>query len=253
MPVAATDRRGEGIVDLHIGGLRAVVSGGAGGIGAAVVRTLEAEGAVVAVIDRVAVPGRLSVVADIRDEAAVAAAVDTAAARLGGIDLLVCAAGISGPVGTPLGRTSLADWDAVMAVNVTGTFLTLRSALPWLAASAQAAVVIVASDSAFVATGGMVPYGASKAAVLQLARAAAVELQPDGIRVAAVCPSIVDTPMSRGDLDLATGFADVAYPVQSADELAGTIVYLLSPAARAIAGTGIVSDFGFSARSAFPA
>ena len=99
----------------------------------------------------------------------------------------------------------------------------------------------------------MAPYGASKAAVLQLARAAAVELAPDGIRVNAVCPSIVDTPMSRGDLGLDSGFADVGYPVQTAEEVAAQIVFLSSPLAGRSTRAALVSDFGFLARSHFPA
>ena len=99
----------------------------------------------------------------------------------------------------------------------------------------------------------MVPYGASKAAVLQLARAAAVDLAPDGIRVNAVCPSIVDTAMSRGDLGLDAGFAAQPYPVQTADDVAAQIAFLASPVSRGINATSLVSDFGYSARSTYPA
>lgn len=241
-------------MDLRMHGLRALVTGAAGGIGAAVVRILEGEGAVVARLDRVPGDGAgIRVVADLRDEESVARGVAEAAAALGGLDLLVCCAGVSGPVGTPVEQTTLADWEWVFAVNVTGAFLTLRAAIAHLRAAAHAAVVLVASDSAFAAVGGMVPYAASKAAVLQLARAAAVELEPEGIRVNAVCPSIVDTPMSRGDLGLEGGFGDVDYPVQSADDVARGVAYLLSPVAGPVNAAALVSDFGFSARSNFPA
>ena len=101
----------------------------------------------------------------------------------------------------------------------------------------------------------MAPYCASKAAVLQLARAASVDLAP--IRVVAVCPSIVDTPMSRADLGIelgvAGGFDGTPYPVQTPEEVAASIAFLRSPWARAISGTALVSDFGYSARSGFPA
>ena len=191
--------------------------------------------------------------ADVTDEAAVSAAVSRAASWRGRLDLLVTCAGISGPVGTPLAETSLADWRRVVDVNLTGTFLALKHTAPWLARSDRGAAVLVASDSAFVATAGMAPYGASKAAVLQLARAAAVELGPAGVRINAVCPSIVDTGMSRGDLGLDDGFAGEPYPVQTTGEVADQIVVLCSPRLGPVTGTALVSDFGFSARSGFPA
>lgn len=111
----------------------------------------------------------------------------------------------------------------------------------------------MASNSALVAAAGMVAYCASKATVLQLVRAFAVEVASTGIRVNAVCPSIVDTPMSRGDLDLPRGFADLDYPVQSPTEVADQVVFLASPRARSINATALVADFGYSARSNFPA
>jgi dihydroanticapsin dehydrogenase len=88
--------------------------------------------------------------------------------------------------------------------------------------------------------------------VLQLARAASVELAGAGIRVNAVCPSIVDTRMSRGDLGV-DGFDGAGYPVQSADEVAAQLVFLASPVSRPVNGTSLVSDFGYTARSNFPA
>jgi len=243
-------------MDLQLTSRRALVTGAAGGIGRAALDALAAEGARVGAIDVVdhvrgiADPAR---VADLTDADGTAAAVDACARELGGIDVLVLAAGVSGPVGTPLAETRVADWDHVFAVNVTGAFLTLRAAVPWLRRSAAPAVVVVASDSALVATPGMAPYGASKAALLQLARAAAVELAPEGIRVNAVCPSIVDTPMSRGDLGMPEGFAGADYPVQTPAEVADQIVLLASPRLRPVSAAAWVSDFGVSARSGFPA
>jgi NAD(P)-dependent dehydrogenase (short-subunit alcohol dehydrogenase family) len=252
-------------MELGLRGRTALVTGAAGGIGRAVAGVLADEGVRVALMDRddavldaAAALARRGFPAsahraDLTDEGDVRAAVDAAVEGLGGLDLLIGCAGISGPVGTPLGETSLADWERVLAVNVTGSFLVLKHALPALRASDAASVVFVASDSALVAAPGMAPYGASKAALLQFARAAAVELAADGIRVNAVCPSIVDTPMSRGDLGLDAGFAGVAYPVQTAEEVATQIAFLCSPRARPISAAALVSDFGFTARSNFPA
>jgi len=243
-------------MDLQLTSRRALVTGAAGGIGRAAVDALAAEGARVGAIDldpRVRGLTRPARVADLTDAAAAAAAVDACAEELGGVDVLVLAAGVSGPVGTPLGQTALVDWERVFAVNVTGAFLVLRAALPWLRRSDAPAVVVVASDSALVATAGMAPYGASKAALLQLARAAAVEFAAEGIRVNAVCPSIVDTPLSRGDLGMPDGFAAADYPVQTSAEVADQIVLLASPRLRPVSAAAWVSDFGVSARSGFPA
>jgi dihydroanticapsin dehydrogenase len=247
---------------LRLQGRAALVTGAAGGIGAATVRRLVREGSHVVAVDRdaaalAAAHGAasdvLAVAADVTDEDEVGAAVERAVDRFGGLDVVVSCAGISGPVGTLLPEVTAADWAAVFAVNVTGTFLVLRAAVPALRSSNAAAVVCVASDSALVTAPGMAPYAASKAAVVQLVRAAAVDLAPDGIRVTAVCPSIVDTAMSRGDLGLVAGFSAEPYPVQTPDEVAAQIAFLASPLARAVNGTALLSDFGYSARSTFPA
>jgi len=249
-------------MELGLRGRTALVTGAAGGIGSAAARALIAEGARVALLDRDA--GSLAALArdlgdaasihavDVTDEHRVASAVADAVERWGGLDVVIGCAGISGPVGTPLAETSLADWDAVFSVNARGPFLVLRAAIPALRRSDAASVVLVASDSALVAAAGMAPYCASKAAVLHLARAASVELAEDGIRVNAVCPSIVDTPMSRGDLEV-DDFAVAAYPVQSAAEVAAQLVFLASPVSRPVNGASLVSDFGYTARSNFPA
>ncbi|GAA4477978.1 SDR family oxidoreductase [Microbacterium panaciterrae] len=248
-------------MELHLQGRTALITGAAGGIGRAVARALAAEGVRVALLDRDAValaetaescPGSVAVVADVTDEEAVADAVAHAVTALGALHTVVCCAGISGPVGSGIEQTSLAQWQAVFAVNVTGAFLVLRAALPALRATPAASVVLLASDSAFVASPGMAPYGASKAALVQFGRALSVDLAADDVRVVTVSPSIVDTPMSRGDLG-DDAFASPSFPVQSADQIAAHVVYLASPRAAAVNGSGILSDFGFSARSGFPA
>lgn len=247
-------------MDLGLQGRVALVTGAAGGIGAAAVHRLAREGARVVALDhdaealvQVGDAEVLRVEADVTDAAAVDAAVDAAVSRFDALDIVVACAGISGPVGTLLGDVAPDEWSRVLRVNVTGTFLVLRAAIPALRRSDAASVVVVASDSAVATAPGMAPYAASKAAVLQLARAASVDLAPDGIRVTAVCPSIVDTPMSRGDLGLDGGFSDQPYPVQTADEVAAQIAFLASPLARAVNGTALLSDFGYTARSSFPA
>lgn len=246
-------------MDLGLAGRTALVTGAAGGIGRAVAAALLAEGCDVVLADRHApetagLPAdrMLAVEADVTDADAVAAAVAAGARRFGGLDVVVGCAGVSGSVGPVVDEVTPAQWREVLDVNATGSFLLLRATVPLPRTGRDPAVVLVASDSALVAAPGMAPYCASKAAVLQLARAAAVDLAPDGVRVAAVCPSVVDTPMSRGDLGVG-GFDDAGYPVQTPDEVAATVAFLCSPRARAVNGTALVSDFGYGARSGFPA
>ncbi|WP_346218113.1 SDR family oxidoreductase, partial [Amycolatopsis pretoriensis] len=198
-------------------------------------------------LPRVADAGLAFARADVTDEPAFAAAVDTLARHLGGFDVVVGCAGVSGPVGKPLAETTAAEVAAVLAVNVTGPFLLVKHALPHLADGGS--VVLLGSDSAFTAAPGMVPYCASKGAVVALTRALSVEVP--GVRVNCVCPSVVDTPMARGDLgDL---LDDPAFPVQAAEDVARQVLFLASPASRPVNGQALLADFGMSARSAFPA
>lgn len=249
------------IMDLQLSGTTALITGAASGIGRATALALAAEGVRVALLDRdgaaLAETARgcrdaVVRVADVTDQAQVADAVSTSVEELGGLDAVVCCAGISGPVGSPIDEISLLEWNTVFAVNVTGAFLVLAQALPALRASATASVVLLASDSAFVSSPGMAPYCASKAALVQLGRSLSVDLARDGIRVNTVAPSIVDTPMSRGDLG-ADAFVDPSFAVQTPEDVASHVLYLVSRRSGAINGTTIVSDFGYSARSGFPA
>lgn len=248
-------------MDLQLDGTTALITGAASGIGRATALALAAEGVRVALLDRdgAALAQTASgcrdavvLVADVTDEQQVADAVDAAVESLGRLDAVICSAGVSGPVGSAIDEISVGDWNAVFAVNVTGPFLVIARALPALRAAASASVVLIASDSAVVASAGMVPYCASKGALVQFARALSVDLADTGIRVNTVAPSIVDTPMSRRDLG-ADAFAAPSYPVQTPEEVASHVVYLVSPRSRAINGTTILSDFGYSARSGFPA
>lgn len=248
-------------MDLNLAGTTALITGAASGIGRATARALAAEGVRVALLDRDGDALRetasgcrdaVVLVADVTDEQQVTAAVGEAVEALDELDAVVCSAGVSGPVGSGVEEISLADWNAVFAVNVTGAFLVLKNALPALRAAATASVVLISSDSAFVASPGMVPYCASKGALVQFARALSVDVAGTGIRVNTVAPSVVDTPMSRGDLG--AGALDAPdFPVQTADEVAAHVTYLVSPRSRAINGTTLLSDFGYTARSGFPA
>lgn len=248
-------------MDLELQGTVAIITGGASGIGRACAEAFSAEGANVAILDRAedgeAVADALRaggaeaifIEVDLTDERTVASAVADVATRWTGIDTVVGCAGISGRVGTSLAETAVADWDAVMAVNVRGNFLVAKHSIPFLQQSAVGSVVLVASDAALAAFEGMGAYSTSKAAVAMLAKAIAVD--HPSVRANAICPGIVDTPMSRVDLGRErVGFEGSGLPVMSASRLAQHVLFLGSPVSAPINATTVVSDFGYLARSA---
>lgn len=176
-------------------GLRAVVTGGASGIGLAVARTLYEHGVTVAVLDLYpdAVPDTLTAYrADVADDTSVRGAVEAAAAALGGIDILVNNAGI-GAAGTVEDNPD-DQWHGVLDVNVLGVVRTTRAALPHLRRSQHAAVVNICSIAATAGLPQRALYAASKGAVLSLTLAMAADHVREGIRVNCVNPGTVDTP-----------------------------------------------------------
>ena len=249
-------------MDLELTDRVAVVSGGASGIGRACAERLVDEGAKVVILDRspagrdvaagLAMRGRdvTFVQCDISIEPDARAAFASVIDEHGRIDVLLCCAGISGPVGSTALDISVEDWDRVMAVNVRGSFLAAKHALPALTQSTVGAVMFVASDAALVAFEGMSPYCTSKGAVVMLAKSLSTDFP--AVRFNCLCPGVVDTPMSRADLGFPDGFAETDLPVIRADQLAKQAVFLVSPASYPINGTTVVSDFGYAARSALP-
>ena len=181
---------------MDLDGSAALVTGGASGIGAAVVARLRAAGARVAVLDLDpdAAPGDLAVRCDISVEDDVIRAVAAAHDAFGGLDLAVLNAGVGG-FGSLL-ELSSAEWDRVLGVNLRGTFLCLRECGRVMVSGGRGgAIVAVTSVSGFLADRMMSHYSASKAGVAELVRVAARELGPFGIRVNAVAPGTTDTPM----------------------------------------------------------
>jgi 2-keto-3-deoxy-L-fuconate dehydrogenase len=240
--------------DAEFAGLRALVTGGASGIGLATARLLAARGASVACLDVAAGPIEppLELVgADVADDAAVRAAVLDAAGRLGGIDILVNNAGV-GAVGTV--ETNPDDeWHRVFDINVVGTVRVTRAALPWLRASASAAVVNTCSVAATAGLPERALYSATKGAVLSLTLAMAADHLAEGIRVCCVNPGTVDTPWVRRLLAAA---ADPEAELRAlrarqpsgrlvtAEEVAAAVAYLASPLAGATTGTVLAVDGG---------
>lgn len=214
---------------------RALVTGGASGLGAATAARLERDGIDVVRID---VAGGCDVVLDVTDEDAVAAA----AATVGEIDILVNSAGIVGP-NTPLLSTTSAQWRQVLDVNVFGTVSMMRAFVPAMVRRGWGRVVNIASMAGKDGNPNLSIYSASKAAVIALTKSAGKELATTGVLVNAIAPAVIATPMN-GDTDpevLAHITSLIPMKrVGTADEVAELIAWLSSD--RVSFSTGAVYD-----------
>ncbi len=246
-------------------GCRALITGGASGIGWATARLLHRLGAQVAVLDRDVSPvtdvvdataGLEAVTADVTDDQAVRAAVDRVVELLGGLSVLVNNAGIGAAGG--IEANSDAEWHRVFDVNVVGIARVTRAALPALRRSGRsgpvgAAIVNTCSIAATVGLQERAVYSATKGAVLSLTLAMAADLLPDGIRVNAVNPGTAATPWISRLLDAAIdpGAERSALAARQphgrlvdAEEVAHAIAYLASPSAGSTTGTTLAVDGG---------
>jgi 2-keto-3-deoxy-L-fuconate dehydrogenase len=230
-----------------------VITGGASGIGLATAHRFAGQGARVACLDLVPdVPEPLlGIEADVTDDVSVRAAVEAAAGKLGGIDVLVNNAGI-GAAGTVEDNPD-DEWRTVFEVNVFGIVRTTRAALPFLRGSASPAIVNTCSVAATVGLPDRAVYSSSKGAVLALTRAMATDLLGEGIRVCCVNPGTVDTPWvgrllaAADDPDAERAALAARQPtgrLVTADEVAAAIAYLASPDAGAVTGTALAVDGG---------
>jgi NAD(P)-dependent dehydrogenase (short-subunit alcohol dehydrogenase family) len=259
--VSASTGRAHPVMPGRMAGRRALITGGAGGIGLACARRLLAEGAEAVLLDRradalssAAIVGAAPVACDIRDPAAVTAAVDRAAGLLNGpADVLINAAGVYRIA--PLLDLTPDEWDDVLAVNLRGSFLAGRAiAAALIAAGLAGAIVNISSTAGLVADAAepSAHYNASKAGVLALTRQMAAEWAPYGIRANAVCPGVIDTPMLRMMDDPAAGAAYLRTGVPqgrlgSAEEVAAAVVFLASDDASYLTGATVPVDGGVTA------
>ena len=237
-------------------GIRALVTGGASGIGLATAIALAERGARVAVLDLdpTGLPAAIvGFTGDVSDRTSATTAVDAAARALGGLDVLINNAGV-GAVGT-IADNSDEEWARVLDINVTGVARTTSAALPHLRRSGSAAIV---NTSSIAATNGLPDralYSASKGAVLALTMAMATDHLADGIRVNAVLPGTADTPwidrlLAQADDPAAERVAlDHRQPIGrlvTAAEVAAAILTLASPRNASITGTALTVDGGLT-------
>jgi NAD(P)-dependent dehydrogenase (short-subunit alcohol dehydrogenase family) len=231
-----------------------LATGGGSGIGAAVARAYSAEGGRVAVADltqeraaQVAgeLEGSIAIGCDVADETAVQAAVDGALRALGRIDGVFNAAGHVALA--PIDKLTLADWNRMLAVHLTGTFLVCRAALPALRAVGAGAIVNVASTAGLRARPNLAAYSAAKGGVIAFSRQLALDVAADGIRVNVVAPGSVRTPLTApvyGEHGRPTSIlARVADP----EEIAVTACFLLSDDSSFYTGSLFAPDGGQTA------
>ena len=235
----------------RLAGRRFVVTGAASGIGRATAELFLAAGARVALLDRrepapLAVDGASRHLADISDAASVQTAVADAARALGGIDGLVNAAGI--------GNSDLAedialdDWQRLLDVNLTGTFLMSRACLPHLRAAGGGTIVGIASGLGLLPFKRRSAYAASKAGVIAFNKAIAMEWAPE-VRVNTICPGTVDTPMVRAEygeevLRTQVGPRYALQRIATAEEIALAALYLSSAESAFVTGVALAVDGG---------
>lgn len=251
----------------RLDGKVAVITGAGSGIGQATARLFAAEGASVFVVDQdqAGADATVTMVREAGSDAAVFLAdvtqvdaaehgIATALERFGSIDVLMTAAGIS--VGRSVIDTEPADWDRVFAVNVRGTYLWMRAALPGMVEQGSGSVILVASQLGVAGGMGNAAYIASKGAVIALARTSAVDYARSGVRVNSILPGATETPLldrSFGrvpDPDAARARSLARHPMGRfgrADEVAAGALYLASDESSFTTGTELRVDGGWLA------
>lgn len=238
----------------------AIVTGAAGGIGMAIARRLLSDGASVVLADlneaglasasaalgKQADPARIATSrCDVSSEADVIGAVDTALQRFGSIDIIVNNAGLM--VFKPLETQTGEDWTRILGVDLLGAFYFLKQA--FLRMPVGGAVVNIASVHAIETEPMVASYAAAKAALLSLTRSAALEGKPKGIRVNAVLPGAIDTPMLWDNPNVRSGIETIdKNDVGQPEDVADVVAFLASDGARFVQGASLLVDGGRMAR-----
>ena len=246
---------------MRMNGRKVLITGGASGIGLATARRFVDEGARVALLDRdpsgleqamqVLGEAAVAVHADVMDEANVRAAVEEAVHALQGLDGLVNSAGVS--FWRSFADLTFEEWRRTLSINLDGVFLVCKAALPALKASGGATIVNIASGAGLQPRANFSHYCASKGGLVLFTKAIAMDLAPDNIRVNAVCPGIVMTPLVERNLAL-TGERDAAYQryisrnlmqrFGTAEEIADAVLWLSSSESAFVTGSALSVDGG---------
>jgi NAD(P)-dependent dehydrogenase (short-subunit alcohol dehydrogenase family) len=243
---------------VRLGGRRVLVTGAASGIGLAIARLFRKEGAGVAMLDRdgdglrkAQVEGTVTVTCDVAEERQVRAAVAEAAAALGGLDGVVNSAGID--LMRPFEQMTAAEWARVLAVDLTGPMLVCHAALPALRQAGRGTIVNIASGAALRPLEQRTAYCAAKAGLVMFGKTLAVDLAAHHIRVNAICPGIIDTPLFRASWEgAAEPEAELArildrYVIKrpgEPDEIAQAALFLTSDESSFVTGAALAVDGG---------
>jgi NAD(P)-dependent dehydrogenase (short-subunit alcohol dehydrogenase family) len=254
---------------MRLSGKVALITGAGNGIGRASARLFAAEGAKVAVLDRLEAEGRrtvaeieqaggaaLFVPADVTNEAQVRRAVEATVERFGALHILYANAGVSPAERGPIEELTRADWDRILNVNLNGVFVCMQQAVPAIRRAAGGAIVATASAAALVARGTL-SYSAAKGGVIALMRTLAIQLAPAGIRVNAVAPGFINNFMPRAgrlptEEERRQRLADMAAQTPlgrpgTPEDIAHAALYLASDDASFVTGQVLVVDGGLTA------
>ena len=253
----------------RLDGKVALITGAASGIGSATARVFAREGARTAGVDvnttgdddwNAAVagaPGSYLSAADVRDEESVRAAVAEAVEKLGRIDIVVNAAGVGG--GGPVHMVDAAEWDRVVDINLKGTFLVCKHALPQMLTQKSGSIINIASIEGLQGCEGGSAYNASKGGVVLLGKNLAMDYAKQGIRVNTICPGFIKTPLLesilgepamnevRGKIEYAHQLGRFGTP----EEVAHGILFFASDEASFVTGQALAVDGGFMAGHRF--
>ena len=230
---------------------RILVTGGASGIGRAIGERFAQEGAKVALLDRASIAEGIGIQCDLLDQDAIAPAVAQATERMGGLDGVVNCAGAD--LMRPLSEMTPDEWQKIIGVNLTAPMLVCRAALPAMKAAGRGTIVAVASGAALRPLPNRTAYCAAKAGVVMFCKSLSLELSDSNIRVNAICPGIIDTPMWRAswegaqdpEAELAMIFDRyVIKRVGEPREIADAALFLTSDESSYMTGTAIAVDGG---------